>query len=140
MNEQIDMGYITGVVSGLVDEYGHPVKRTKLTNPYTYDAFVEWRGGENREANGTIYSDRLLQRDFNKHDRLCEKHFGNRGQYWDKREPSQIEAFLRDWTECKDLKLILVMQYCNQSSGYPLWRFDYHTPTEEKAEKETESC
>lgn len=24
-----------------------------------------------------------------------------------------------------NLKLILVMEYCNQTTGYPEWRFDY---------------
>ena len=108
-----------------VDEHGTPVKRTKQEYPYSYDGFVSWRGGENKEANNTIYSDRLLQWDFAKHDRLCEKHFGNKGQYWNSREPKLIEAFLRDWLVDQNLKLIFVMEYCNVSSGYPCWRFDF---------------
>jgi len=110
---------------GKVDEFGKPVKRTKQTHPYSYDGYIQYRGGENEEANGTIYSDRLLQWDFDKHDALCMKHFGNKGQYWNDRDPKKIQAFLRDWTDNQKLKLIFVMEYCNQSSGYPVWRFDY---------------
>ncbi len=113
-----------GIGSG-VDEYGKPVSRSKATHPYTYDGFVQWRGGANNEANSTIYSDRLFQWNAAKHDELCMKHFGNTGQYWNLREPEKIESFLRDWTENQNLKLIFVMEYCNQATGYPCWRFDY---------------
>ncbi len=119
-------GHLYNYFDGKVDEHGNPVKRTKQSHPYSYDGFVQWRGGENKEANGTIYSDRLLQWDYEKHNELCEKHFGNKGQYWDARHPEKIEAFLRDWVDDQNLKLIFVMEYCNVSSGYPCWRFDYH--------------
>ena len=112
---------------GPIDEHGNVVARTKQSHPYTYDGFVQHRFGENSEANGTIYSDRLLQWDWEKHNKLCQKHFGNEGQYWDRREPEKIEAFLRDWCENQELKLILVMEYCNVSNGYPCWRFDYRS-------------
>lgn len=116
------------------DEHGKPVERTKFSHPYSYDGFVLWRGGCNEDANNTVYSDRLLRWDREKHDELCTKHFGNKGQHWEHRKPKKIEAFLRDWTDCPDLKLILVMEYCNQSNGYPCWRFDFYTPvtSEEK--------
>jgi len=112
---------------GITDEFGKPVTKTKQSHPYSYDGYVQWRCGENEEANATIYSDRLLQWDFDKHDELCLKHFGDKGQYWNKRDPKKIEAFLQDWVEDPDLKLIFVMEYCNASNGYPYWRFEYHT-------------
>ena len=126
-NESVSTALLGCAIAPL-DEHGNPVKRTRLTHPYNYDGFVLWRGGENGEATGTIYTDRLIQWDFDKHDELCVKHFGNRGQYWDQREPEKIEAFLRDWTGCAELRLILVMQYCNQATGYPTWRLDYYQP------------
>lgn len=119
----------TLVHGGPVDEYGRPVDRTKSSHPYCYDSFVQWRGGANEEANGTIYTDRLLSWDMPKHDRLCVKHFGNRHQYWSDRDPDKIESFLRDWLDDQALKLILVMECCNQSSGYPTWRLDYASGT-----------
>jgi hypothetical protein len=86
-------------------------------------------------ATGTIYSDRLLQWDYDKHNRLCRKHFGNEGQLWADRDPKKIEAFLCDWTG-KEIVLIANIQYVNISSGFPLWRFDYRekdlTPTNKK--------
>ena len=108
-----------------VDLEGNPIKRTPQTHPYNYDSFVTWMGGDRKDATGAIYSDRLFQWDSDKHDRLCQKHFGNRGQYWDKRDPKEIEAFLRDWTDNQSLRLIYVVQCCNQASGYPCWCFGY---------------
>lgn len=119
-----------------VDENGKPALRNKMQYPYTYDPFILYRFGENSEANGTAYSDHLLgnkarnkeeaEEKYKKHNDLCQKHFGDQGQYWDQRDPEKIEAFLRDYFESPDLKLIFVVEYCNWSTGYPVWRFDYH--------------
>jgi len=112
-----------GYVCGRVDERGCVVERSKEDYPYSYDGFVVW--GNNKNANGTVYSDRLFQFDHKKHDDLCMKHFGNKGQYWDKREPKEIQVFLRDFFNSPDLVLSMIMEYCNWSTGYPCWRFDY---------------
>lgn len=111
--------------NGRVDEHGRLVTRTKESHPYSYDGFVQWRGGPNSLVTSTIYSDRLVQFDFDKHDALCMKHFGNKGQYWYGRDPMKIQEFLRDWTNDPELTLVFIMEYCNQASGYPCWRFDF---------------
>ena len=80
------------------------------------------------KANGTVYTDRLLQWDFAKHDRLCEKHFGDTGQYWDRRDPNLIANFLRDWYDNPEIVLCEVIEYCNVSTGYPTWRLDFWVP------------
>jgi hypothetical protein len=116
----------TYTLGGLVDEHGNQITRTPATHPYSYDGFVTHRLGKNEEAKDTIYSDRLLQWDYQKYNELSEKHFGNKSQNWYDRQPEKIEAFLRDWCEAPNLKLVLVMEYCNQSSGYPVWRFDFN--------------
>lgn len=110
------MGYVMG------GEDGEGV-RTKLSHPYSYDPITIWVGGG--KAEDTVYTDRLFQWDHAKHDRLCEKHFGNRGQYWSEREPSKIEAFLRDYIGDPSVTLCCVTEYCNQATGYPVWRLDY---------------
>lgn len=118
-----------------IDEFGKPIERTPDKYSYSYDGYMLHRFGKNEEANMTIYSDRLLQWDYKKHNELCKKHFGNEGQYWAERDPKKIEAFLRDWCEDPELKLIFVMQYCNMASGYPLWRFDFHTNPKDDTER-----
>lgn len=116
------IGTIT--LSSHIDEHGNPIKRTPYTHPYSYDGFVTYRGGKNEEVTGTVYSDRLLQWDYEKTRKLMKKHFKNSGDYYNDRTPKQIEAFLCDRLD-KKVALVLVMQYCNQSSGYPVWRFDF---------------
>lgn len=105
-----------------VDEHNRPVRRSKQEYPYSYDGFVTYRNGKNEEINFTVYTDRI-DRD-PKYDELSQKHFGNQGQIWFNRSPLEIQSFLRDLYSDPKLKLILVMEYCNVSSGYPLWRLD----------------
>lgn len=107
-----------------IDEHGNEVKRTKRTYPYSYDGFVTYRNGSNEDVTGTIYSDRLSQWDWEKTHKLKKKHFNSQSDYWNTFTPKAIEAFLSDYIGNK-IKLILVMEYCNVSNGYPVWRFDY---------------
>ena len=110
-----------------IDAYGNEQKKTKSSHPYSYDEFVNWQDRKGlmeevcKDATGSCYTDRLLGWDWDKHNELCEKHFGNKGQYWNDRDPEKIEAFLRDWTGKETLKLIQVREYCNISNGYPTW-------------------
>lgn len=100
--------------------------RTKGSHPYNYDAYMQYLADDHQLLKGsTVYTDRMLQWDYEKTNNLMQKHFGNQGQYWDDREPEVIEAFLRDWRQDPNLRLIAVIEYCNQASGYPVWRLDY---------------
>ena len=102
------------------------VRKTKISHPYGYDPFLVFFNEEaKKQAQDTIYTDRLYQWDYAKHDELCKKHFGNVSQYWDTRSPKKIEAFLSDWTG-KKVVLIANIQYVNLSSGYPVWRLDFY--------------
>lgn len=100
-----------------------PNARTKTTHPYNYDPFTIWLGPV--KPDGGVYSDRLFQWDHEKHDRLCMKHFGDKGQYWDRRDTGAIQAFLRDYLDAPELVLCEVQEYCNQATGYPCWYFAY---------------
>lgn len=115
---------IYSIALNMVDEFDQPVERTKFDHPYSYDGFVTYRNGKNEEATGTVYSDRLLQWDYEKTRKLMKKHFGNTSDYYSERNPEKIEKFLSEYMG-KKIKIIFIMEYCNVSSGYPLWRFDY---------------
>jgi hypothetical protein len=113
-----------------VGEDGRPVRKTKYTHPYSYDPFVVWRG--EGEANGSAYTDRLLQWDYDKHNELRRRHFGDVAQLrWGTDDPAKIEAFLRDFFDSPELRLVKVVEYCNVSNGYPCWRLDFFTPSPE---------
>ncbi len=114
-----------------VDENDRPVLRTKHCYPYSYDGFVQERCGHNSEANGTIYTDRMLGHDYERTRELISKHFPDKpGDIWSGRSAAAIEGFLREWLGQPELRVILVMEYCNLASGYPYWRFDYAVPQE----------
>ncbi len=111
-----------------IDEFGKPVEKSKIQFPYSYDPFVIWLSDEkNLNANATVYTDRLYSENYIKYNGMSKKHFGNESQHWNDREPEQIEAFLKDWTNNDKLKLVHIMECCNSSNGYPLWRLDFST-------------
>lgn len=116
----LDCGYY-------VDEHGKPVTKTRHIHPYSYDPYVQERCGPNSEATTTIYSDRLLQWNYKNTRRLLHKHFyngemGSDGDYYNGRSAYKISKFLSEWFR-KKVKVVLVMEGCNVSNGYPYWIF-----------------
>lgn len=120
-----------GFVSfGGVDEHDNPVERSKEEYPYSYDGFVQERVLPNSEATSTVYSDRLLQWDYELTRKLMKKHFKDTGideggDWWNNRSAESIQGFLRERLNKPNLLVVLVMEYCNVSTGYPVWRIDY---------------
>ena len=113
-----------------MDEFGNAVTKTKVTHPYSYDGFVQERVHANEKATATVYTDRLLQWDFKKTRAMLKKHFwngttGSDGDWWNNRSAAKIQEFLRERLGMPNLEVVLVMEYCNVSNGYPLWRIDY---------------
>ncbi len=123
--DTFSFGY--GYRSGAVDLDGNRVKRTKQEYPYSYDGFVLTRYGKNSEINGCVYSDRLNQWDYDLTSRLMKKHL-DQHQGWSGQSLEAIQSFLRERLDLPNLRLIVVMEWCNMASGYPLWSFHYHAP------------
>lgn len=107
----------------LMDIEGNVIEKTKAEYPYSYDPIVVFRNFT-LESENRIWSDRLLQWDYNKYNQLSRKHFGDESQYWYAREPHKVEAFLSDWLD-KTVRLVRITENCNVSNGYPVWSFDY---------------
>ena len=107
-----------------VDLYGEPVERTKDDYPYSYDPFLVWSNGEIGDDVKTVYSDRLYQWDSSKFESVSNKIWGKYSQYFDDKEPHEIEAFLSEYMD-KKIRLVAIMECCNHSSGFPYWRFCY---------------
>lgn len=110
-----------GNLYGFVDEFGNVVERNMFTHPYSYDGFVIYRGGENSEAKDTVYTDRL--RSECSFEELSKK-YDIRDMNWRDKSIETLEMFLSELFS-KKMKIILFMQYCNISTGYPVWRIDY---------------
>lgn len=107
-----------------VDLNGNPISRTKQEYPYSYDPFVVWKRDYHKGKGHTVYSDRLIQWDYNKFNKCCQQVWNNTGQYFDNRKPNDIEKFLSKYFD-KEIKLTAIMEGCNISSGYPYWIFFY---------------
>lgn len=107
-----------------VNEHGQPVMRPKSTHPYCYDGFVVYRALPNSEANMTLYSDRLRSHHMKEWSELSKKYFGDDGDSFEGRCPNAIQKFLAEVTNKPNLKIVFIMEYCNRSNGYPVWRFD----------------
>ena len=137
--------------SGDADLARHDPPRVKRTHPYAYDPFTIWGDPfPSKQCNGTVYTDRLHQEDPDKYARLALKHYqsggsdcdfarglGVRGASPNALRPFDsynckgelIEAFLRDWFDDQQMKLLRVVEYCDPHSGYETWRCDYVTGT-----------
>ena len=102
---------------------GGPGMKSKETHPYNYDPVMVWNRGEVSES--SVYTDRLFMWDHEKHDRLCKKHFGDEGQFWNTRTPEQIEGFLQDYLGAPGLVLCEIQEQCKASTGCPTWYLGY---------------
>jgi hypothetical protein len=108
--------------SSYVDLKGNNVTRTRETHPYGYDAYVIWKGDYVDGQGSSEYSDRLLQWDWDKFNSCSREVWGNEAQYFNNRQPEDIERFLGLYFD-KNVKLTALMEGCNVSNGYPYWIF-----------------
>ena len=123
------MNFTYEIFNRVPDEYQEflpiNIERTRDSHPYNYSPFIIYFNEETKQkASNSVYSDRLLEWGYSKHNRLCKKHFGDEKQSWDKRNSNKIEEFLSDYLG-KKVILIANIQYVNVSNGYPVWRFDF---------------
>ena len=109
-------------ISPYVNLDGKPVERDKHNWPYSYDPYVVWKGNYIKGENETVYSDRLMQWNYEKFNKCCKEVWDNEGQYFSGRSATEIERFLSLYFE-KEIELTVIMQGCNVSSGYPYWIF-----------------
>lgn len=137
--EGIDFSKMTGKYRntfpnmGGYDDNGKPVERTKSEYPYSYDGIVTYRDCD-LTAKHTVYHDRLKQWDSDKYERsrmeAASTSQGELAGYFN--DPKVVEEMLQLYYEDDTIRLVMIMEYCNQSSGYPCWRFDYTSNEGEK--------
>lgn len=109
--------------------------RGRYSHPYSYDPFTIW--GEPKpdpRCNGSDWTDRLEEWDHKKfHELAKEIYVGNARPFNSLNCRGElIEKFLRRYYDEPKLELLRVIEFCNQSSGYPLWRLDYVMPAKAK--------
>ena len=100
----------------------YPIQ-SQSQHPYSYSPFIVW--GEEKDNETVQYSDRLYQQNFELTEKLCKTHFGDRGQHFNNRNPELIESFLKERLDRPNLKLHMIVEWCNVSNGYPYWSFHF---------------
>lgn len=103
---------------------GKVIERTKEKYPYSYDPFSVWVKEYNKNKSKTVYSDRLLQWDYDKYNKCSLEVWDSVAQIFYNREPKDIEKFLNLYLNI-EIKLTAIEEGCNVSNGYPYWVFHY---------------
>jgi hypothetical protein len=98
--------------------------KSKFDYPYTYSPIIIF-GEDTGKEQECVYSDRMFQWDYEKTEKLLIKYFGSPGQYFNDKDPAQIEKFLQERFDYPNLKLLMIVEWCNVSNGYPLWSFHF---------------
>lgn len=114
------------IIPMLTDLHGKPVERTPYSHPYSFDQHVTWISEkfDKNKIYSAEYSDRMLGWDREKFARCTQEVFKNQKQYFDVREPKDIEKFLIKYFG-HNLELVAIEKCCNLSSGYPIWIFHF---------------
>ncbi len=132
MNYEYIMQYADGRGIVMLDFYGNPIEKTKQAYPYSYRPYVQYQAEPKilawAKLSGKTWlfnTNTLYKTDYNKYNKLALEIFGNDGQYWEEREHTDIETFLKKWTGNEALTLIKVTEFSNPGNGYPYWHFEF---------------
>ena len=75
--------------------HGQPIEKTQRDYPYSYDAYCVYKSDNWSPMDDVCYSDRLMQWDYDKFTDCMKEVWGERaGQYFDNKEPEDIQNFL----------------------------------------------
>lgn len=108
---------------GFVDLEGKPVEKNKWDYPYSYDAYVVFRNGDNKDIDCTAYSDRMQSWvSYEKWKEAIAKMGPKKAGTFSNNTIEELEAFLTEYNGYK-CKLIVLLEGCNVSNGYPYWVF-----------------
>ena len=105
--------------------HGQPIEKTQRDYPYSYDAYCVYKSDNWSPMDDVCYSDRLMQWDYDKFTDCMKEVWGERaGQYFDNKEPEDIQKFLR-WYYSRNVVLTGIEKGYNVGNGYPYWIFYY---------------
>lgn len=109
------------VIVGVTDEKGNFPERTKRSHPYSYDPICHYMNGAVKPSE-TVYHDRMEQWDYKKFRRVVDEHCKHAHSF---SNPTAVQNILRDYFDDQLIVLTCIVEYCNASSGYACFRFDY---------------
>lgn len=94
--------------------------------PYSFPTYYTWRDrGHKADPFCTVYSDRLLQQDYDKYGRCAMEAWGSKAQYEPRATPEQVERFLQLYFDDETIRIVDIMVTCNVSNGFPIDVYRY---------------
>jgi len=111
------MPYIPDEVENKICWNGHTV--TSNLEPYVIEKIAH-------EYQNCVYSDRLMQEDYNKFTKLFESHFHKPLGNFNGVPFFELQNFLKEWYQKPYLKLIGIMRGVNAASYNPYWIFMFN--------------
>lgn len=132
MNKVVQIiGEALGVLHNDSDLEREDPPRDKYSHPYSYDPFTIW-GSQSDACNGTAWSDRLSHE--KKYDAVVARIQSESTEPLIlNTDPKAIEKLLKGIIGHDEIKLLRIVEYCNRSSGYAYFRYDYHDAQIKKA-------
>lgn len=110
------------LITHFVDFHGKPVNKTIDQYPYSYDMFMLYKAPDAVLTTSHIYSDHLHFQ-YPNYQEIMQQTLGSTSDDFRQFTSERLEGFLRALLGKPALKLLAVMEGCNISNGYPLWRF-----------------
>jgi hypothetical protein len=148
-----DGGFSSRFGSEHRDVEGNKIERTKRDYPYSFSDYVRWINGKYRGQTKpfsikleegkqfhTAYSDRMGGWDRDHFDACFNEQLpiGSGGMRHGR--PHLIEKFLAAYFRDENLELVKIVDCCNHSSGFEIFRFDFiYTPPKKPEVKKPEA-
>lgn len=104
---------------------GKPISCTPQTHPYSFDPYVIYKDNKWSINDEAVYSDRMMQWDYNKFNDCAKEVWNDHRQLFDSASPEELEKFLQLYFGSGFIELTAILKGCNQSNGYPYWIFYY---------------
>jgi len=92
-----------------------PSRRTKTSCPYSYDPIAHYI--VEKPCTGGVYDDRMQQWDYDKFAKAAEMATGGSRMYF--QSPKMVQKFIDVYYEQAGRSVVLIIEYCNVSNGYP---------------------
>jgi hypothetical protein len=117
------------------DYEGNLIERTKREHPYNFSDYVRWAKYRNRkgsdfalqegQSHQSAFSDRMSGWDRDHFEKCFAEHLPIGSGGFRHGNPGAIENFLRAYQRDENLELLRIVDGCNSSTGYEIFRFDF---------------
>lgn len=98
--------------------------RSQFKHPYSYSPIIIWANKLDATAKVAISRELYRGKNYGRAEKMCQRYFGDQGQYFNNRDPVLIQKWLAAMLK-KRIELHMIVEFCNEQNGYPYWEFHY---------------